>query len=504
MVESNALAYDVIIAGGGVAGVLTAARLAMARPELKIALLERETTLGGRLRAAATSERAFGYGLNGISDGLFEYWAQTLKQDPEGPDLATLVPRRQQRAGVLAGNRITQVEIAEWFTPKGARTLGGFAASRQWPEIEDILKSMPALDHTVASAPKTVQKAAAALDIELEADSAAAAPVAVEASSEPNKKKARVRAGAKAAKANDPVEDEGAEVADKEEGDDRHYPFSHYWKNTRKAPAAVVVEHFGSAYGIPDVWAASVDALAERAGFHASSLHSDVWDEALRTLLDLPAVKQAVTVHTNCRIVNADRIAGKWMIDAEGGTYEGDMLVVAQPPWQAVLWLARAVWPPQVLQLATKTKPVSAVVLSEKILDTSVELPDVVVVPSEKVQIIRVSKTELCFQATIDYELTVQAPAVIKAVKALKRARKKLLILHPGVCDEANKIALQNVAWAQSPLQADRRYLTKLEKKPFNTATLSFVGDAYGAHYDGDRNILSSLHAAVEAVTAHA
>ena len=448
MAEPNALAYDVIIAGGGVAGVLAAARLAAVRPELRIALLERESTLGGRLRAAASSERAFGYGLNGISDALFEYWAQTLKQDPEGPDLATLVPRRQKSGGVLAGNRIAPFEIGEWFTPKGARTLGGFAASRQWPEVLEILKRPP--PHAVAP------------------------------------------------EGDDPDADEAAEAHEAE----RNHPFSHYWKNTRKAPAAVVIEHFCSAYGIPDVWGASLAALAERAGFHAAPLHTDVWDDALHAALELPQVKTAVTVHTGCRIVSAERIGDLWSVDAEGGTYEARALIVAQPPWQAVTWLARAEWPPQVLQIATKTNPVSVVVLSEKILDLKVELPDVLVVPSEKVQILRTSAKELCFQATVDYELTVQAPAVIKAVKALKRARKKLLILHPGLCAEDNRIGLQTVAWAQSPAQSDRRYLAKLEKKAFNTATLSFVGDAYGASYDGDRNILSSLNQAVGVIGA--
>lgn len=444
--------YDVIIAGGGVSGVLAAARLAYARPDLTIAILEREASLGGRLRAAVAGERSIGYGLNGISDALFEYWAQTLKQDPDGPDLATLLPRRQQSAGILAGGRIAPFPVDAWFTAKGARALAGMTAQKQWPEVEEILKKAP---------PKVSEASTGEGDVP------------------------------------SPPEDDEDEVVD-EKG---NHPFSHFWKNTRKAPAAIVLDTFGMAFGIPDVWGASPDAIAERAAFHSGRLHADIWDDALAAVLALPRVKEAVSLHAGCRVVNAAREGDMWKIDADGGTYVARSLIVAQPPWEAANWLARALWPPHVLQVALKTKPVSAVVLSEKILDKKVDLPDVIVVPSEKVQAVRASPTELCFQATIDFELTIQAPAVVKAVKALKRARKKLLMLHPGACSEDSRIALQNVAWAQSPAQTDRRYLAKLAKKPIQSAALCFVGDAYGASYDGDQNVLWSLHGACGILT---
>lgn len=453
---ANPESYDVIIAGGGPSGLLTAARLAAARPGIRIVILEKEAILGGRLRAAPVAGRAMSYGLNGVSDTLFELWNQTLKLDPDGPDLATLTPMRQSATGVLAGNRINQIAIDQWFTPKGARNLGGFAASRQWPEVEEIL-----------------------------------------------------RAGATAGtlEDDDDDEDEGA----LEEGDavemkavaDKTHPFSHYWKKQRKSPATIVMEHFGSAYGIPDIWSSTLNALQERSGFHTGRLHCGNWDEAINALLVIPAVAEAVSIRLSSRIARAEKDAdGVWTIAAESGDFRAPTLVVAQPPWLAAHWLPRGYWPPHVLQIASKTKPVSAVVISERLLLPQIEIPDVLVVPAEKVQIIRVSEHEVCFQATIDFELSLQAPAVVKAVKQLKRARKKLLILHPGIVSEDDRIALQTVAWAQSPAHADRRVLERLEKKPCSTKSLAFVGDAYGGSYDGDQNIVRSLGRAVEAMTA--
>ena len=87
---------------------------------------------------------------------------------------------------------------------------------------------------------------------------------------------------------------------------------------------------------------------------------------------------------------------------------------------------------------------------------------------------------------------------MVKAVKALKRARKKLQQLHPGAVTETNFIALLPVAWAQSPLHGDRRWLIRLGQKNFNAANLAFCGDAYGPSYDGDANILKSLSSACE------
>lgn len=446
-------AFDVIVAGGGMAGVLAAARLAAANPERRIVLLEKDSVLGGRLRATSPDRRLYSYGLNAISDSLFDVLNQTLKVGPEAPDLEELVTGRQSKVGVLAGNRVTEASIDLWFQPKGARTLGGLTAARAWGEVEEI-----------------------------------------------------VRKGAEVATSDDDeeeeVSEEGAEAVSGKSAAAKSHPFSHYWKKPRKVPAAVVLEHFGSAFGIPDVWGAATNAIGQRASFHAGKLRAGDWERAIAALVERPWFKESVTVVTGSRIVDASFENGEWLVDAEDGAYRAKSLVVAQPPWQAMGWLPRSLWPAHVLQVASKTKPVSVVVLAEQVLNTEIDIPDVMIVPSERVQVIRNSPKEICFQATIDFELSLQAPAVVKAVKALKRARKKLLTLHPGIVTETNHIALMPIAWAQSPAHSDRRWLERLEKKPIATASLAFCGDAYGAAYDGDQNLVRSLNATVEAMSS--
>ncbi|MCX6104219.1 MAG: FAD-dependent oxidoreductase [Proteobacteria bacterium] len=448
---SESKPYDLLIAGGGIAGILAAAKFAAAHPNSRILLVERETVLGGRLRQSSPQLPRPGYGLSGISDALYGEWQDALVAHGLVGETSMLPGSRQQTVGVLAGNRLAQQTIDLWFTPKGARILGGIAASKHWPEVEEI-----------------------------------------------------VRQGAVAA----PVDDADEDLAG---GDDEAAPaqaskaakshaLGHYWKQTRKAPAAIVLEHFGSAFGIPDVWDAAPEALAQRASFHSGRLHCGDWSEVITSLMNQPSFQTAVSVSTGNRIVNADLQDGIWHVNAEKGQYQATALIVAQPPWQATAWLKRTLWPPALLQVASKTKPVSVVVLSEKIISSEATnlLPDVTIVPSERVQIVRDGTDAVYFQATIDFELSLQAPAVVKAVKALKRARKKLQQLHPGAVTESNFIALLPVAWAQSPLHGDRRWLMRLGQKNFNAANLAFCGDAYGPSYDGDANILKSLTSACE------
>lgn len=448
-------AYDIIVAGGGAAGVLAAARMALVNPELKILVLEKESHLGGRLKSTAASERVYGYGLNAVSPQLFTFWNDVLRAQDQDADLAQIVPDRQKSVGILAGNKLNKGDVDLWFSPKGARLLGGYTAAKQWGEIEDILKSR-----------------GASIDDDDDGDDSISfddddAPAPKKEAKEPQ------RAGAS-------------------------HAFSHYWSKPRKAPAAVVLDHYSSAFGIPDVWGAAPSAIAQRAAFHSSGLHSGNWLPAFDAIQNIEAVKNSVTFAVNSRIAKVEKKDDHWVVTSETGTYTAPKLVVAQAPWLAAFWLPRSYWPPHMLSLANKTKPVSVVVLSEQLSRTDADIPDVIIVPSEKVQIIRNGERDLCFQATIDYEMSLQAPTVLKAVKALKRARKKLQLLYPDLVSETNHIALQPVAWAQSPIFSEKRNIDKLRKKGTLSKDIAFVGDAYGVNFDGDTNVINSIQALVD------
>jgi glycine/D-amino acid oxidase-like deaminating enzyme len=427
--------WDVIVAGAGLAGVLTAVRLADARPGARILLIDRETAPGGRLRvggtSGGTSPDRWGYGLNGLSKELYDFWDQTLKASPETEqDLAGLVNRRQSRVGILSGSSIAEVPLASLATPKGARVLGGMAAQKQWSEVESILSS----------------------------DS--------------------VR-----------VERSGASFAD-------------MWKLPRKSPATIVLEHYGAMFGIPDLWAASTTALAERIALHTGGLYAGNWDKAFELLLSREIAAGRIEFRGGTRIGDADREGELWTLTTDRGSFTSKTLVVAQPPWLASQWLPKEYWPTELLALVSKTKPVSVVVLTEKLLKPVPEtLPEIVLIPAEGVQAVISCDSEIAFQATIDYEMTLQAPEVVKAVKRLKRARRKLANLHPDLMSDSNRIALVPVGWAQPPSHGEHRHVDKLGNvAKLQSKELGFCGDAYGASWNGDSNLIKSVLATCEAI----
>lgn len=501
--------FDIVIAGGGAAGILAAARLALALPQARIALLEKDPILGGRLRGTNREAQVFGYGLNAASDALYQFWRQTFLEAEADSNVEFAADRRQQRVGVLSGNKISEVEIDQWFTAKGARMLGGMVAAREWGDVEEaLLQNKAVTPETTSTSTKSTRKGASkAVELSSDPDGAIRETENAEeieaAQATPKAAKAQRKGASKATKPTDDddsgPENDGDDVDEAENTLDQ--PVSHLWKRNRKAASGEVLEHFASAFGIPDVWAASANALAERARYYASGLYAGNWDEAIRQLVDREWFKKSVTILVNTRVVTADFNHEVWTLATDAGSITGRSLIVAQPPWQAMAWLKRAQWPAQLLHVASKTKPVSVVVLSEYIETPELSIPDVLIVPSERAQIVRNGPKEIAFQATIDFELSMQAPAVVKAVRSLKRARKKLLNLYPGSISETGHIALIPVAWAQPPSQSEKRWLIRATKKPINSPTLAFCGDAYGDCYDGDANVIKSLLAACTAVS---
>lgn len=446
--------FDIIVAGGGIAGCLAAARLADANPNLKILLLDKEQWLGGRLRSTGKS---WSHGFNSISPQLYEFVNQSIKADPEADtELTAFVSDRQQKVGILSGSSVTDVAVDDLFTTKGARAFGGLAAARQWDEVQKLLTTAnTSVDDTTDESDEDSNNA-----------------------DNPTR-----RAGATAGQ-----------------------PFSALWKMPRQSPAAVVLGHYAALFGIPDLWSATPKAILERAQYHTGKLYNGRWDTALEALIKRAQEAGILTIQCGAHIVNASQVAddkAKWQIETSQGTYRAQNLVVAMPPWAAAAWLPKSFWPTALLTVISKTKPVSAVVLTEKVSENIDEsLPDVFLIPAEGVQAY-LTKTsagqEITFQATIDFEISHQAPEVVKAVKRLKRARRKLLVAYPGFCSENDQIALVPVGWAQSPSSSETKAIERLGKQPLNKNGLAFCGDAYGASYDGDSNLIKSVLTACEA-----
>lgn len=163
--------------------------------------------------------------------------------------------------------------------------------------------------------------------------------------------------------------------------------------------------------------------------------------------------------------------------------------------------VSKNLWPTQLLTVVNKTKPVSLVTLSCPILEGDTkDVAQFVVVPSESIQA-SVSPNEIVFQATIDFELSLQAPDVVKAVKRLKRAHRKFLLAAPHIKTGIERLSLVPVAWAQTPIMQDRKHLDRLKMENIQDRHLAFCGDAYGQSLNGDDNLIESVLSASEAIS---
>lgn len=488
--------FDVIVAGAGIAGTLAALRLAVGRvverdadgggdsSPLKILLVEKEGVPGGRLRSLAPDSPdahdhgdghpTWGYGLNGMSKPLIDFWQQTMRADPESSwDPDSFAAREQGSLGILSGSDLSTIPLDQMFAGKGARALGGMAAARQWEHVTNILAAGSRAD-----------------EAELPDD-----------------------ADAPSSEGEEPAE-EKAESKAEDKSDLQS--FANVWKESRKAPAAVVLEQFSPVIGITDLWSTPPEAFRQRVGYHTGPLKRGPWQVAIHESLQKYIDAGIITLMTSCRVMaasfegklpdpaksaakNIDN--GKWHLTTSKGVFTAPRLVVAQPPWQALLWLPKHFWPASLLAMASKVKPVSAVTLTERIENPAeADLPDLIMIPAEGVQAVLSSADEITFQATIDYEISVQAPEVVKAVKRLKRARKKLLTARAGCMSENERIALVPVAWGQSAAVSEAKLLQRVAKSNISSANLAFCGDCYGASYVGDENVIKSVVSATNII----
>lgn len=423
---------DVLIAGAGLAGVLLAARLTALRPDLTILVLDSEPTPGGRAHTLTPDESGAGpsqwtYGLGYLSEGLLNFWDQTLKQDPESQDLNSFISGRIETVGELSSGKVSTISLKDLSGIKGARLIGGLAAGRDWV---------------------------------------------------------------------DPCQ------LDAEEKDISTKSFSEVWGKSRKSPASAVIEALAPIVGIPDIWNASATAFVQRFKSLCSGPYTGKWVQAAARTLEQASKNGRVQFLGQAHVVQAHYTCDKWLIKTRVGNFSAASLAVAQPPWLALEWLGQAQWNPHVLHMTNRTRPSSVVILTEKLnLPRPAQLPDILWVAAEQVQVVTAFDGSIVFQATLDYEFSMDHPMVVKAVRRLKRAKKRVDQLFPGLLSEKDHLALLPVAWAQSYSLADRRMLDKVDLQNHQCAKLTFVGDAYGSSYEGDNNIIKSVSAAAKVLS---
>jgi len=288
-------------------------------------------------------------------------------------------------------------------------------------------------------------------------------------------------------------------VARAQEGKKTDQPLGQSWSGTRKSPSAIALEHLARLWGIPDLWAVSNEVLWQRAQEFQANIMIGDWDLALAAVLSRAIESQQLQTFFATHILGADFQDGQWTLATNKGKILGRRLVIAQNPWDALLWVPKNLWPSRLVTMAGKAKPSSAVLLSDEITTPSVTpMPDVLLIPAEDVQVIIEQGRSICFQATLNFELTLQAPAVVKAVKRLRRARKKLLAAYPDLELAGDHLALIPVAWSQPISPSDRRLLEKMDFDRFQSNHLVFCGDAYGSSLYAEQNLMNSVRSACE------
>jgi glycine/D-amino acid oxidase-like deaminating enzyme len=415
---------DVIIAGAGLAGLLTLCELSRRHPNWTFAMVEREPWIGGRLRLSSREHGSWSCGLHAIGAELFDY-VQSVLQSSDTEILQAFHPRAG--IGVLAAQKISTAQGTSILAPDVAKAMGGSAATRDWAMLLELVEKEATTEQEHAQA------------------------------------------------------------------------FNQVWKGDKKSATLIVLEHLAHLWGVPELFHASAQVLAARAQQSAKGQWTGPWDRLFEPLIGELRSQDRLSVHTRAQIMASKYEDKAWQLATTVGPIRGERLVVAQSPWEATPWLPKDLWPSKLLNIASKTKPVSLVILSQHRTDDKANLPQTLMIPAEEVQV-QIDAQQICYQATLNFELTVQAPAVVKAVKRLKRARKKLETVIPELKTEGEHIALLPVAWAQTVAPAEQRWLEKMDGVNVQRSHLGYCGDAYGAEADSDRNLIASVKAVCEAM----
>ena len=274
------------------------------------------------------------------------------------------------------------------------------------------------------------------------------------------------------------------------------------WSN-KKGPSAPVLAAIGRLAGVPSVWDSCGDAVLARMRYAASGLHYGDWPAVFSGIIDVFQASPGFRFVPQSQIVEAFFHEDQWCLTTQSGKYTAERLVVAQPPWQALAWLERRLIPVPVLRLALKSKPVSVVTITER-LTGPCSLPEVTLVPAEAAEVYHHRGINLSFQAPIDYESSLDAPSVVKAVRRLKRAHRKVHKALPDLSTVGERITLHTVGWSNSTLPSDRKWVQKLvgSSKWHTDSRLLFVGDSYGSDARPDRNLISSVLAMADSISS--
>ncbi len=270
-------------------------------------------------------------------------------------------------------------------------------------------------------------------------------------------------------------------------------------KITRKHPLTQMLANLGDFLQIPEILDSPPQVIAERLADATGTKYIGPTRELVQSLLKDFVEKDQKEFIENTHIISATYEKPRWILETSRGNFYTKTLVVTDNPWGALNWIDHKELPKEVINLAMKTKPVSAVWLREPWEEEPPTHPSLFIT-SEGVHGFFRDRT-LFLKKPLDYELSLSAPCVVKAIKSLKRARKKLGPLPTTSSPKVREhISLDPFSGCQPLSFLEQRYSQKLDPEAINSPTLLFCGPAYGPSSLGDQNIIQSTLAASQAL----
>lgn len=252
---------------------------------------------------------------------------------------------------------------------------------------------------------------------------------------------------------------------------------------------------FSSAFGVVNPRESTVRCFKDRLNYFKKDFFLANWSHSLKSLVKNLSLK----TYLNEAIVESSYDDSIWKLRSNSHELLADKILVAQSPWEAFPWLRRNDTNKTFIELAHKSSPISIVTLSLKI-DKNFESPDLIFIPQECVYVLRLGENELCLFNLIEYETFLEAPEVVKAVKRLKRSRRRLASTFDFSNIDHELLSLKPIGWGQDPLFGARKIIDSFDYERLNKKHLAFCGESYGNSYDPDQNTIKSLLAACSAV----
>ncbi|MDD9951313.1 MAG: NAD(P)-binding protein [Zetaproteobacteria bacterium] len=425
---------DVCVVGAGLAGVLTALRLAEACPQQKVVIWEQSSRVGGRARTTHGKDDLSGVGFSLVTEEMFAFLRRTFQPllGTEGLTASLAVPVKS--AMVLHQQKFKSLSWSTYFSDVGLRTVSSGEVATIWRRLEQQMMAL--------------------------------------------------------------------------EVPQRDVPLAKIWSESKKHPALRAIEQWLHPLGFSgELLTWSVRALLERLEYSRALSWELSWDHLDVMLSDLEGSMANLQILRGTKLMKAipAQTLG-WKLVGPELQMDARYLVNATPPALMSDWLEMEWLPRPVMQQAIKVLPVSLVKLSLDLpqLDESwsAEAPNfcpATWILVENVTFQLEGEGKVSFKTWIDFEQSLDAPSVVKAVRRLRRAKEKLL-RSLGLVDQGSsaqgreRIALVPVGPGHPATSLAARLGAYLElEQSLHGKYISFCGDMLGSSFSPDKNLMTSV-----------